>query len=199
MFSRSNGSWSHMKMNSPEVSIRFAFCLSVSLCGTNREHIFRYSNHRGQWCAPRRVLANVQYSSAINLSVSRRSCVSICRTFSIISGVQLVRWPTRTWLILSLFLVFAKSFESFVNTFSVHGFPPVHPHQHFTRLRCSFLQFVTELDVCTLLHCAVTLPLTLTTFNWPQSVYTAGHMQSMLSVDSPMSLKNHAHARTCAK
>ena len=44
--------------------------------------------------------------------------------------------------------------------------------------------FVAEFYVCTLLHCAVTLPLTLITFNWPQSVYTAGHMQYMLFVDS---------------
>ena len=37
MFSRSNGSWSHMEMKSPECSISFAFCSSVSLCGTNRD------------------------------------------------------------------------------------------------------------------------------------------------------------------
>ena len=85
-----------------------------------------------------------------------------------------------------------------VNAFSAHGFPPVHLHQHFTRLSCSFPQFVAEL-ACTLLHTAVTLPLTLTTFIWPQSVYTAGHKQCMLCVSIlPMFLKNHAHARTHA-
>ena len=40
MFSRSNRSWSHMEVKSPEVSIRFAFCSSLSLCGSNRELIF---------------------------------------------------------------------------------------------------------------------------------------------------------------
>ena len=91
---------------------------------------------------------------------------------------------------LSRFLPFAKAFEPFVNTFSVHGFPHIRLHQHF---RSGFHQFVAELNVCTLLHCAVTLPLTVTTFNWPQSVYTAGHMQSMLCVDSP-----HVSEEPCA-
>ena len=50
-----------------------------------------------------------------------------------------------------------SSLRESVNTFSAHVFPPVHPHQYFTRLFCSFPQFVAELDVCTLLHCAVTL------------------------------------------
>ena len=72
--------------------------------------------------------------------------------------------------------------------------PPVHLHHHFMRLCCSFPQFVAEL-VYTLLHCAVTLPLTLTTFNWPQSVYTAGHMQSMLCVYSPHVSKHGRLAR----
>ena len=30
------------------------------------------------------------------------------------------------------------SFRESVNTFSAHGFPPVHLHQHFKRLCCSF-------------------------------------------------------------
>ena len=55
------------------------------------------------------------------------------------------------------------------------------PAPKFHAVRCSFPQFVADLDICTLLHCAVTLPLTLTTFNWPQSVYSADHMQSMLT------------------
>ena len=63
-----------------------------------------------------------------------------------------------------------------------------------------FPKFAAELDVCSLLHCAVTLPLTLTAFNWPQSVFTAGHMQSMLCVDSPhVSEEPCACAYTCAK
>ena len=103
------------------------------------------------------------------------------------------RWPTRTWLILIRFFPFAKAFEPFVNTFSAHGFPPVRLHRHFTRPCCSFSRFVAELDF-TLLRYAVTLPLTVTTFNWAQSVYTAGDLQSMLCVILPMSVKNHAHA-----
>ena len=109
------------------------------------------------------------------------------------------RWPTWMWLILSRFLPFTKAFEPFVNTFSAHGFPPVHLHRHFTHLRYNFPQFVTEI-VCTLLHCAVTLPITLTTFNWPQSVYTVGHVQSILCVDSPhVSEEPCACAHTCDK
>ena len=92
-------------------------------------------------------------------------------------------------LILSRFLPFAKAFKSFVNTFSVHSFPPVYLHQHFPSLCCSFPQFVAELDICTLLHRAVILPLTLTTFDWPQSVCSA------CCVSILMSLKNHTHAR----
>ena len=67
-------------------------------------------------------------------------------------------------------------------------------------LHCNFPQFVAKLDVCTLLHCTVTLPPTLTTFNWPQSVFAAGHMQSMLCVDSPHVFeKPCACMHTCAK
>ena len=153
--------------------------LSARLCGTNREQIFRLpKSSRTMVCAVSLLMPN---SSAINLSVRRRSCASICRTF----WGSACAWSTRTWLILSRFLPFTKAFEPFVNTFSAHGFPPVHLYQHFTHLRCSFPQFVAELEVCALLHCAVTLPITLTTFNWPQSVYTVGHTQSMLCVDSP--------------
>ena len=89
------------------------------------------------------------------------------------------------WLILSHFLPFTKAFEPFVNTFSAHGFPLIHLPQHFMRLRCSFPEFIAELHICTLLHCAVTLPLTLTMFSWLQSVYSASHMQSVQCVDSP--------------
>ena len=88
IFSRSNGSWSHMEMKSPEVSIRFAFCSSVSLCGTNREQIFRSS--KSSWTMVYAVSLLMPNSSAINLRVSHRSCASICRTFSIISGVLVV-------------------------------------------------------------------------------------------------------------
>ena len=193
MFSKSNGSSSYMTMKSPEVSIHFASCSSLTLCGTNQEQIFRSpKSSRTMVCTMSLLVPN---SSAINLSISRRSCgASICRTLSIISRVLLVDGRPEC-----RFLPFAKAFEPFVNTFSVHGFPPLHLHQHFTHLHCSFSQFVTELYVCMLFHCAVTLPLTLTMFNWPQSVYTAGHMHSPCCMSIlPMSLKNHTHACTHA-
>ena len=118
------------------------------------------------------------------------SCASIRRTSSIISGVLFVDdRPERGSS--SIVSTLRKS----VNTFSAHGFPPVHLHQHFTCLCCSFLQFVAEL-ACTLLHCTVKLPLTLTTFNWPQSVYTAGYSSPCCVSILPMSLKNRAYART---
>ena len=61
---------------------------SVSLCGTNREQVFRLPKaSRTMVCAVSLLMPN---SSAINLSVSRWSCASICRTFSIISGALLV-------------------------------------------------------------------------------------------------------------
>ena len=149
MFFRSNASWSHMKMKSPEVSIGFAFCSFVSLWGTNREQIFRFPKSSGTMvCAVSLLMPN---SSAMNLSADRRSCASICRTFSIISGVLLVH-DLPEYDSLSRFLPFAKAFEPFVNTFSVHGFPPVHLQQYFTHLHYSFPQFVAELDVSTLLH-----------------------------------------------
>ena len=105
------------------------------------------------------------------------------------------RWPTRTWLMLSRFLHFANAQTHFLLAVSL----PYTCINIFARLCCSFPQFVAEF-VCASLHCAVTLPLTLTTFNWPQSVYTAGHMQSMLCVDSPqVSEESCACAHTCAK
>ena len=147
------GQWSHMEKKSPEVSIRFAFCSCVNLCCTNREQIFRLpKSWRTMVCAVSLLMPN---SSAINLSVSRRSCARICRTFSIISRVLLVDGRPE------------RGSSSVVSFPSAQGFPPVHLHRHSTRLRCSFPQFIPKIDVCTLLHCAVTLPLTLTTFNWP--------------------------------
>ena len=104
-----------------------AFCSSVNLCGTNREQIFRLP--KSSWTMVCTVSLLMSNSTAINLNVSHRSCANLCRTFSIIT---------------------------FVNTFSAHGFPPVHLQVHFTGLRCSFPQFVAERDVCTLLHCVVT-------------------------------------------
>ena len=74
------------------------------------------------------------------------------------------------------------------------------PTFHISLLQ--FSQLVAELDVCTLLHCTVTLPLTLTMFNWQQSVYTASHMQSMLYVDSPQVSEEPCTCEclhTCAK
>ena len=68
--------------------IRFAFCSSVSLCCTNREQIFKLpKSSRTMVCVMSLPMPN---SSAINLSVRRRSCVSIYRTFWIISGILLV-------------------------------------------------------------------------------------------------------------
>ena len=84
-------------------------------------------------------------SSAINLSINCRSCASICRTLLDHFWGSACQWPNRTRLILSRFLPFAKVFEPFVNMFSAYGFPPVHLHQHFICLRCSFPQFVAEL------------------------------------------------------
>ena len=181
-----------MELKSPEVSIRFAFCPSVSVCGTNREQIFRLpKSSRTMVCAVSFLMPN---SSAINLSVSRRSCASTCRTFSIISGVLLVDDRPKHGSFSVVSFPPGKAFEPFINAFSAHGFHAVHLHQHFTRLRCNFPQFLEEIDGCTLLHCAVTLPLTLTMFNWLQSVYTAGRMQSMLCVDYP-----HVSEEPCAK
>ena len=97
-------------------------------------------------------------------------------------------------------VVHPQSFPSLcerVNTFSAHGFPPVHLHERYTHLFRSFPQFLAAL-VCTLFHCAVILPPTLNIFNWPQSVYIAGHMQFMMCVGSPLSLKNQAHTRQFA-
>ena len=151
MFSKSNESWSHMEMKSPDVSICVAFCSSVSLCGTNREQIFRLP--RSSWTMVFAVSLLMPNSSTINHCVSRRSCTSICRNFSIISGDLLVdsqlqrgsspvlSFPSRKRLNLSYthhFLSYAKALEPFVNTFSAHGFPPVHLHQQFTRFRSSF-------------------------------------------------------------
>ena len=124
-------------------------------------------------------LTQMPNSSAINLSVSlilHEYLFALSQSF--LGFCLLMADPNVAHV--GYFLPFEKAFEPFINTFSAHDFPPVHPHQHFTRLRCSFPQFVAELEVCTLFHCAVTLPLTLTMFNWPQSVYTASHMQSML-------------------
>ena len=74
IFSRSIGSWSHMEMKSVEVTIHFAFCLSVSLCGTNREQIFRLP--KSSWTMMFSLSLLMPNSSTINLSISRRSCAS---------------------------------------------------------------------------------------------------------------------------
>ena len=170
-------------MKSREVYIRFAFCSSVRMCGRNREQIFRLpKSSQTMVCAVSLLTPN---SSTDTLKYqSRTLCQHLSHFLDHFWG-SACRWPTRTWLILSHFLPFAKAFEPFVKVFSAHCFPPVHLHQNFMRLRCSFPHFVAELDVCTLLHYAVTLHPTLTTLNWPQSVHTAGHMQSMLFVDCP--------------
>ena len=64
--------WSQVEMKSPEVYIRFTVCSSVSVCGTNREQIFRLpKSSRTMVCSL--LMPNC---SAINLSVSRRSCAT---------------------------------------------------------------------------------------------------------------------------
>ena len=168
-----------------------------SLCDTNREQIFRLPNHRRRWFAPclsecpippQSILASVADLVHVLLAVSR-SFLYFCLSMTASNVAQ-----TQS------FRSFRERLAPFVNTFPAHGFPPVHLHQHFTRLRCSFPQFVAEVDVCTLLHCAMTLPLTMTTYNWPQSVDTAGHMQSMLFVDSSHVFEEPcACVHTCAK
>ena len=146
----------------------------------------------------RRVLANVQF--LLNQSKRQSPILSPHLShFLIISkfGLSIADWNVAH---LQSFPFLRKCVRTILNKFSAHGLPPVHLHQHFTRLRCSFLQFVAELDVCTFLHYAVTLPFIITTFNWPQSVYTAGHMQSMLCVDSPhVSEEPWACMHMCAK
>ena len=88
MVCRKDGSWSHMVMKSPEISICFAFCSSVSLCGTNREQIFPLPTHSQMMvCTVSLLMLNF---SAINRKVTHRSCASICRTRSIMSAVLLV-------------------------------------------------------------------------------------------------------------
>ena len=90
------------------------------------------------------------------------------------------------------------SLRESVNTFSAHGFPPVHVHQHFTHLCCSLPQFVAEL-VCTLRHWTVTTYHT----DYVQLAgvgVQVGHMQSMPCVDSPnVSEEPCAFAHTCTK
>ena len=76
MFSRCDGSWSNMEMKPPEKSIRFAFCSSVSLCGTNREQIIRLpKSSRKMVCAVSLLMPN---SFAINLVPA---FVSLSRSF----------------------------------------------------------------------------------------------------------------------
>ena len=163
-----NGSWSHMEIKSPEVSISFAFCSSVSLCSTNQEQICLPKSSWTMVCAVSLLMPN---SFAVIVSMSHRSCASICRTFSIISGVLLVDGRLQYGSLSVISFPSPKHLNH-----SAHSFPSVHLHKHFT---C--LQFVAELYVCALCHSAVTL----TMFNWPQSVYTASHMQSMLCQFSP--------------
>ena len=77
MFSRSNGPWSHMEMKSPEVSIRFAFCLSESLCGTNWEQIFHLPRSSATMvCAVSLLMPN---STAVNLKAGSHLCGAMRR------------------------------------------------------------------------------------------------------------------------
>ena len=80
MFYRSHGSWSHMEVKSPEVAIRFALCSSAAQMGAD---LPLTQIMQTMVCAVSLLMPN---SSAIKLIVNRRSCASICRTFSIISG-----------------------------------------------------------------------------------------------------------------
>ena len=195
MISRSNGSWSHMEMKSPEVSIHFAFCSSVSLCITNREQIFHlHRSSRTVVCAVSLLIPN---SFKINLSISRRSYASICRTFSIISGVLFVDGQTEH-LMLSSFPSLCKSVWTICKHIFCSQFPSRTPVPTFHE---SPLQFS---PICSRSRCLHVAPLCcdtaliLTTFNWLQSVYTAGHMQSMLCIDSPHVSEEHVHVHTYA-
>ena len=125
------------------------------------------------------VLANAQYLC----NQSPIFCQHLSRFLNHL-WVSACRWLTWTWLILSSFLPFAKAFEPFVNI-SCSQLPSSTPAPTFHVSPLQFSWFVAEHDVCILLHCAVTLSLILTMFTWSQLVYTAGHMQSMLCVDSP--------------
>ena len=179
-------------MKSPEVSIRFAFCSSVNLCGINREQIFRLpKSSRTMVYAVSLLTSN---SSAINLGVSRRLVPAFLAHSRSFLGFCLSMADSN--------VAHPQSFPSLresVWTIRKHLFCsrlPSHtpaPTFHASPLQFSLICSRNLLYIC-MLHCAVTLSLTMTTFNCPQSVYTSDHMQSMLCVDSP-----HVSEEPCAK
>ena len=179
IFFRCNGSWSHMEMKSPEVSIRFASRSSVSLCGTNREQIFYLSkSSRTIVWAVSLLMPN---SSAINLSVSRRSCSSICCTFSIISGVLHVDgWPERG----SSSVV--PSLRESVWTIRKHIFFPRLPSLTSAEtFQASPLHFS---PICSRIWCLHVVPLCCDTTSHTDYIQLAAvglHCRSHLCVDSP--------------
>jgi hypothetical protein len=59
----------------------------------------------------------------------------------------------RTWLILSCFLPITKVFKPAVNTFSAHGFRPVHLHQHLSPSPFSLICNRTWCLLVAPLHC----------------------------------------------
>ena len=182
--------WKWNLQKFPSVLLCARLCAHAALIGSRSPS---YPNHRGRWCAtcpckcpiaPQSTLASVA-DLVPTIVALFQSFLGFCLSLTDPNVAQ----PKS---IASLH----ESVSTICKQFSAHVFPPVHLYQHFMRLHCSFPKFVAELDVCMLLHCAVTLPLTQTTFNWPQSVYTAGHMQSMLCVDS---LHVSEEACACAK
>ena len=174
-------------MRSPEVSIHFALCSFVRHKSGADLPLTQFVAVEGA----RLVFANAQFF--LNLSVSRRSCASICRTFFIISGVLLVDGRPERASVVS-FSSRKRLNHSILFRSRLPSRTPA-PTFHASPLQ-SFPQFVAELDVCTLLHCAVTLPLILSTFNWQQLLNCRSHAVYSASWILPMSLKNHAHART---
>ena len=151
-----------MEMQSPEVSIRFAFCQSVSLGGTNIEQIFLLPiSQRTMVCTVSLLIPN---SAAINLSVSRRSCTRIFRSFSIISGVLSADGRAERGSSSVVSLPSLKSLNPQKHIFCSR-LPSRTPAHTFHASPLQFSQFVAQLDVCMFLHCAVALPLTLTECN----------------------------------
>jgi hypothetical protein len=105
-------------------------------------------------------------SSTINRKVTRRSCASICRTCSIMSGVLLDGQPDRG--------------SSSVVSFPSRKLPSRTLAPTFYASPSPFSLICSRTWVYSLLHCTVTLPLTLTMFNCPQRVYPDGHVYSTL-------------------
>ena len=137
-----------------------------------------YPNHRTMVCAVSLLMPN---SSAINLSVSRRSCSSICCTFSIISGVLHVDgWPERG----SSSVV--PSLRESVWTIRKHIFFPRLPSLTSAEtFQASPLHFS---PICSRIWCLHVVPLCCDTTSHTDYIQLAAvglHCRSHLCVDSP--------------